>query len=505
MPRQREDCQVSSLRIARPRQLLAVSLAAGLITPIAARLPGAVVRGGDWLADYLPGFTGSLWLTAFNLVPAVVLYVLGKASKRAPIAYWFALAALVGYLLWAHGALNLRASSTAAIALMFVPIYGVGAVVAGWGLGWLASAVTQDDRQRVWAVGVALTLAVAGGIGTTARESVSVAEREARFPSVATRAMALAKRDVLACCSMGRVEVLAYGDFDASAGAEIAVMGSGKVALLDAATHAVKATTPFAFEKCDNCLHMYPHVVPDGRGGILVATSDGLTGSDGKSLWKTRARGFSKTVPVGAPPDPTGFLSYHQLDRIELRDVGGAVRWTVALPVETVGEYVDASGGRFAFAIAEHGTSRQLHVYDAMGRLARTVPLPAWASNVQAVAWPGPGHLLVGGGRRIGVLDPDGREVLVHEIRDTSFSPYHGPDGTAVRFRAGEGAYLAVASHGSSGYARSVLLVFDSRGRLMWQEETNKLRSILAVPDAKADRDVLLVGGMDGVQEYRLD
>jgi hypothetical protein len=250
---------------------------------------------------------------------------------------------------------------------------------------------------------------------------------------------------------------------------------------------------------------MYPSVVPDGRGGMVVATSDGLSGGDGRSLWKTHARGFSRTAPVGATPGSMTFVSYHQLDRIELRDVGGAVRWTVEVPVETIGEYVDANGQHFPFAITEGGSGRQLHVYDATGRPIRSIPLPAWARNVQAIGWPGPGHLLVGGGRRIGVIDPEGREVLVHAIQGTSFNPYHGPDGAAVRFRAGEGPFLAITSHGSSGYARSVLLVFDSRGRLVWQEETNKLRTILAVPDRKPDRDVLLVGGMDGVTEYRLD
>ena len=57
-------------------------------------------------------------------------------------------------------------------------------------------------------------------------------------------------------------------------------------------------------------------------------------------------------------------------------------------------------------------------------------------------------------------------------------------------------------SHGSSGYARSVLLIFDPKGRLVWQEETKKLRSILAVPQSDGKGEVLLVGGMDGITEY---
>jgi hypothetical protein len=172
--------------------------------------------------------------------------------------------------------------------------------------------------------------------------------------------------------------------------------------------------------------------------------------------------------------------------------------------VEDVGVYVDGDGQQLASAITGYRNSRQVRVYDATGKATNTIPLPEWASNVQAIAWPWPGHLLVGGGSWIGILDPGGREILRHVIHGTSFNPYHGPDGTAVRFDATERPYLAVTSHGSSGYVRSVLLVFDPNGHLVWQEEVNKLRSILAAPNSAGSGEVLLVGGMDGVVEYSL-
>lgn len=51
---------------------------------------------------------------------------------------------------------------------------------------------------------------------------------------------------------------------------------------------------------------------------------------------------------------------------------------------------------------------------------------------------------------------------------------------------------------------RSVLLLFDPKGHLVWQEEVNKLTSLLAVPRVDGSEEVLLTGGMDGVTEYRL-
>ena len=73
-----------------------------------------------------------------------------------------------------------------------------------------------------------------------------------------------------------------------------------------------------------------------------------------------------------------------------------------------------------------------------------------------------------------------------------------------MKFSPAEGPYLAVLSHGSSGYARSVLLIFDPKGQLVWQEELQKLSSIIAVPDKDSTGEVLLVGGEEGIFEYRL-
>jgi hypothetical protein len=58
--------------------------------------------------DYVPGLAGFLFIAVFNLISAGALYGLGKASKQKPLAFWIALAASTGFLLWAHGTVNLR-------------------------------------------------------------------------------------------------------------------------------------------------------------------------------------------------------------------------------------------------------------------------------------------------------------------------------------------------------------------------------------------------------------
>jgi hypothetical protein len=353
-------------------------------------------------------------------------------------------------------------------------------------------------------VGVVITVAIAAGVAASVNQSISIAERESQFPVVAVKEAPLTKREVYACCSVGRVEVLALDNFDSEPENEIAVLGTTHIAVLNPLTYAVKSKATFEHQGCDSCLHMDPYLVPDGRSGLFVATSGGLSDSHGRLLWANKASGFSKIAPIENAQGSATFLAYHSNDRIDLHDTDGKILWSVKLPVETVGVYATADGSELPFAITGHRNSRHLKIYDRTGKLDKTIPLPEWASNVQSIAWPKPGHLLVGGGSWVGVLDPEGKEVLRHVIQGTSFNPYHGPDGTAVHFQTADQSYLAVMSHGSSGYARSVLLLFDPKGRLVWQEEVNKLSTILAVPRPNEKGEVLLVGGMDGVIEYSL-
>ena len=488
-----------------PGHLFLFSVLIAEIVPFLARFPSVPMRGWKWFIDYLPGIGGLLFFSAFNLIPGVVLYGLGKGSKRAPLAFWFAVAAGVGFLLWAHGTLNLRSSSTAAIALVFIPIYGAGAVLVGWAIGLLAHAIVRIERGRVWLAGIVSTTAVLLGAGSAMYESITVAKREARFPAITVSDLSLSKREVFPCSLLGSVEVLALGNFDSDPENEIAVLGASRIALLRPGDYVAKTKTDFAQDNCDDCVHMYPYLVPDGRGSLVVASSDGVSDSRGHLRWALKASGFTRLVPIQVDAQEPTFFAYHNSDRIERYDIDGKVLWSVKLCVSDVGTYVTPEGERLPFALTGYGTSRELKLYDLEGKLQRTIQLPAWASSVEEIAWPARGHLLVGSGSCIGVVDSDGKEVLKHVIAGTSFDPYHGPDGAAVQFNPSQEPYLAIMSHGSSGYARSVLLIFDPEGRLVWQEEVNKLSAMLAVPRAEGKEEVLLVGGMDGVTEYSLN
>lgn len=499
-----EEQTTYSQNLKLPNRLFLFSLAIGLLTPFIARLPGVPVHGWEWLTDYFFGIGGLAFFSAFNLIPSGTWYAIGKWSKRTPLAFWVAVSGGVGFLLWAHGSLNLRSSSTASIALVFFPIYAVGAILAGWTLGLLAHAIIKAERMRVWLIWIIGSVAVVFGAGIPLQESLSIVEMESRFPFTAVANIPLEKRQVYSSDFMGEVKVLALGDFDNIPGNEIAALGDSSIAKLQPETYTVQSKTEFKREGCDRCTHMYPYLASDGKGSILVSTSDGVSDINGHLIWVWNARGFSRVVPIQASTPEPAFFVYEHVDHVALHNAAGKMLWKNDLPVLDIGLYETPEGEQFPFAVTEDRKSCMLKIFNQEGTLNKNLKLPEWASNVETVAWPRRGHLLVGYGSYLGVLDPNGQEVLKHVIKDTSFNPYHGPNGTAVKFNPTEEPYLAVLSHGSSGYDRSVLLIFDPKGNLVWQEELKKLSTIIAVPKDNGTCESLLVGGIDGIIEFRL-
>jgi hypothetical protein len=237
---------------------------------------------------------------------------------------------------------------------------------------------------------------------------------------------------------------LALDSFDKEPGNEIAVLGECGRALLMPGTYAVKSQDKFSFEECDGCVHMHPYLVPDGKGGLFVASSDGLSDSRGHLLWALNIRGFTRLLPIRNQAQQPVFLAYDRSDRIECRDRQGKVIWNFKLHASDVGSYTTPAGEKFPFALTGNRAARKCQVFDLQGNLHRTIPIPGWASDVEGISWPAQGHLLVGAGSRMAVLDQDGKEVFRHIIKDTSFEPYHGPIGAAISFDPAQKPYLAV-------------------------------------------------------------
>jgi hypothetical protein len=206
---------------------------------------------------------------------------------------------------------------------------------------------------------------------------------------------------------------------------------------------------------------MYPYLAMDKDGNPLVSTSNGVSNEKGKLKWLWQASGFSRVVPIQSISHQPYFLAYQNSGFIVLHDTEGKELWRKNIPVSNVGLYITPEGEQLPFAITGYKESRELTIYQLDGSKKQGIKIPSWAMEVEAISWPTPGNLLVGTGQHFAVLDNDGKEIFNHTVQDTSFNPYHGPDGTAVKFSKEEKPYLAVMCHGSSGYARSVLFIFD--------------------------------------------
>jgi hypothetical protein len=487
-----------------PNRLFLFSVTVGLVTPFVARIAGIPLEGIDWFTAYFTGgFFGFLFISAFNLVPSITWYLLGAAGKRFPLAFWASVAGGVAYLLYAHRLMNLSSSSTAALGLVFIPVVAVGAILASWVVGLLLHFIIRQDHIKYWAALCIGVIAIAYGFIAPEQQSREITARESRFPYLAISNIPLQKTNILGDEHLGGVFTFSVEHSHKTSQTALLALTRSHIYRIDPADYDVLSKINYQQEDCDGCVHMYPYLTTDKNGSPLVSTSDGVSDQNGQLKWQWKASGFSRVVPIPSKDQGVRFLSYQSTDRIVLHDTDGKELWQKNIDVSDIGIYTTPNGARLPFAITGYKAARKLTVYNLDGSIERSFKLPDWAMDAQSVSWPEPGNLLVGAGRHFAVLDAEGNEIFSHTIQDTSFNPYHGPYGTSVVFNKDEKPLLAVTCRGSSGYARSVLLIFDSEGVLVWKEELKKLWSIIALPISDEGEEVLLVGGMEGIIEYK--
>lgn len=176
------DAPVSGIDV--PRHLFLLSAVLALFVPFSARLVGVPAYGWEWFTDYASDVNSLLFLSALNMAPALALFVAGRMSRHSPLGYWFAVAAFVGFAVWTHGAVDVRSSSTAGIALLFIPIYAAVVGVLGWGMGTFVHVMVRNERVRDWMAPVALAFAVAAGIAGSIVESHFVEQRHGRYSGI---------------------------------------------------------------------------------------------------------------------------------------------------------------------------------------------------------------------------------------------------------------------------------------------------------------------------------
>lgn len=104
----------------------------GVILPYVARMPGMFIHGDEWLTSYTHvGIGGLLFFAALNAITWGTILLATTGMKHARSA-WFP--AVLGFAVpvLGHATLDLAADAQAAIALIFIPMFGVpGALIGG--------------------------------------------------------------------------------------------------------------------------------------------------------------------------------------------------------------------------------------------------------------------------------------------------------------------------------------------------------------------------------------
>ncbi len=132
--------------------MLIIILHAGFLLPFIARIPGALIYGYNYFAQYISPWNLGVMISIFNFAPFVILAImislLGESKKAGLLGASITAFALDLYL---HGTLDIVTDTIPATAVLMVPIYvtimmGIGFVVghlAGYLAGLPASLIKK--------------------------------------------------------------------------------------------------------------------------------------------------------------------------------------------------------------------------------------------------------------------------------------------------------------------------------------------------------------------------
>ncbi|TDR27757.1 hypothetical protein [Hydromonas duriensis] len=254
-------------------------------------------------------------------------------------------------------------------------------------------------------------------------------------------------------------------------------------------------------------VHMFEQFAYDNERGPVLINTDGMSDLTGKLIWRNNESGFSRVVPIFFQSGKLGLLS--RGGRLaEYRDNNGFLLKSFGQVGLKLGDDDSLSylGDVQSFTTKEHKTwamlsvnrtykESELQFYDSQFNLQHTL---RDAGEAVSIEWPTPGHLLLG---QVKVIDINGVEKLNHQIQNLSFYPSHLVGYAALELKDGK-RYLAVTYSASakSGDNRSVVIIFDPKGKVVWQKEYQRVFSLTA----NQTNHSFLFGGSDGLFEISL-
>lgn len=117
------------------KNLAILILITGILLPFVARIPSLFLKGTEFYAQYFYPFSGSIFIVLSNSVPFVVIALLLFTKRRKAVLASFIIISTVD--IFFHYNLDLTSSSTAGVALIFIPIWLTLLAIVCFGLGLL--------------------------------------------------------------------------------------------------------------------------------------------------------------------------------------------------------------------------------------------------------------------------------------------------------------------------------------------------------------------------------
>ncbi|HEX7361059.1 MAG TPA: hypothetical protein VF283_11280 [Bryobacteraceae bacterium] len=119
----------------------------GIALPYLVRLPGMFFKGSDWLTSFFGNGPGAVIIVGIYNAVWWIAVVLAIESYRHLRFAWFPILFGAAFPILGYSTLDLASSSTAAIALFFIPLCALPLVFIGWLAGkyfdWRASRLAQ--------------------------------------------------------------------------------------------------------------------------------------------------------------------------------------------------------------------------------------------------------------------------------------------------------------------------------------------------------------------------
>jgi hypothetical protein len=322
---------------------------------------------------------------------------------------------------------------------------------------------------------------------------------------VAVDKIHIAKKAILEDCIVGGVRRIQIGDFDPSAGDEIAILGQSKIWILSCDDyHLIKSYSfkadrgkTFSFGTSPELIDVNHdgsfEIVRGGGGGKEV----GLLDAKGKTLWTFDSGARSKPYKmIAGDLNRDNNIEFYVADRTGLYQLdhrGNIVKRFSNAWINDINISNDISLQSPLLITLTHKGEFLCFNFD--GKVVNTLSPSYKVRRFGIVSWPNGQNILIGEGFfrwNIHLFSLGGIDIFNYKL--SIYWSYYGPQGVGVRFNKEEAPYLAILGHAKVPAYLSQLNIFSPSGELVYQEVLGKTRGLCVNSCAKDGNQVLLIG-----------